>query len=133
MAGAGAGGLVERQEWSFRAILHCFPRCRCRLPPWWHGVGDRSNSTTEAIPATATEPGTLQQGFFNRLPGYHTSCRLGGWHFPWPDGDWFDLLTKTLLIWTFEGAEPWIEVWADQAGELHLIERITWTTPGHNS
>jgi hypothetical protein len=34
----------------------------------------------------------------------------GGWHMPWPDGDWHDFLNAELICWTFLNAEPWIEV-----------------------
>ncbi len=50
---------------------------------------------------------------------------LGGWPFPWPDGDWEDLLDEQLLVWTLHDAEPWVEVWRDQLGNLHGIERVT--------
>ena len=50
---------------------------------------------------------------------------LGGWHFPWPDGDWDDLLPQQLIIWTFEDAEPWLEIWRNTKGQFHLKERIT--------
>jgi hypothetical protein len=48
---------------------------------------------------------------------------LGGWHFPWPDGDWEELLDRPLLVWTFEESEPWVEVWGG-AG-LEVKQRIT--------
>lgn len=49
---------------------------------------------------------------------------IGGWHFPWPDGDWEELCQKTLVLWTIEGSEPWIEVWKD--GEtFRVCERVT--------
>lgn len=46
---------------------------------------------------------------------------LGGWHFPWPDGDWQELLGRRLLVWTFEQSEPWVEVWDD----FEVKQRIT--------
>jgi hypothetical protein len=49
---------------------------------------------------------------------------LGGWHFPWPDGDWTELRDRALLVWTFEESEPWIEVWAD-GKDFEVKERIT--------
>jgi hypothetical protein len=49
---------------------------------------------------------------------------LGGWHFPWPDGDWEDLVTCRLLAWTFAGSEPWLEAWA-RDDRVWLQERIT--------
>jgi hypothetical protein len=48
---------------------------------------------------------------------------LGGWHFPWPDGDWEVLLERPLLIWTFAGSEPWVEVWGGRPFEVK--QRIT--------
>jgi hypothetical protein len=50
---------------------------------------------------------------------------LGGWHFPWPDDDWRDLVDNTLLVQTYMDSEPWIEVWQEPSGELKVIERIT--------
>jgi len=49
---------------------------------------------------------------------------LGGWHFPWPDGDWAELREKPLLLWTIEDSEPWVEVWGESAG-FKVIQRIT--------
>lgn len=49
---------------------------------------------------------------------------LGGWHFPWPDGDWEELRTQTLLLWTIEDSEPWVEVWLD-GQMIRVEERIT--------
>ena len=49
---------------------------------------------------------------------------LGGWHFPWPDGDWEELLSRPLLVWTLADSEPWVEVW-DGADGMQVIQRIT--------
>src|SRR6185436_5587440 len=64
--------------------------------------------------------------YMDQLPFYSggTHAVLGGWHFPWPDGDWSELLNSQLLVWTFEGGEPWLECWASE-GRLRAIERIT--------
>jgi hypothetical protein len=48
---------------------------------------------------------------------------LGGWHFPWPDGDWAELVDRPLLVWTVEDSEPWVEVWG--GSELEVKQRIT--------
>jgi hypothetical protein len=48
---------------------------------------------------------------------------LGGWHFVWPDDDWYDLLDAELVLWTMKG-EPWIEVWAAD-GWYRVLERVT--------
>jgi hypothetical protein len=48
---------------------------------------------------------------------------LGGWHFPWPDGDWEQLVNRPLLVWTFEESEPWVEVWGGD--QFEVKQRIT--------
>jgi hypothetical protein len=49
---------------------------------------------------------------------------LGGWHLPWPEGDWLDLVDSHLLVWTFHEAEPWVEVWS-HGDRVWVLERIT--------
>jgi hypothetical protein len=49
---------------------------------------------------------------------------IGGWHVPWPEGDWHDLLADTLVCWTLEDAEPWVEVWWSSAGGFRVISRF---------
>ncbi|HEY1377889.1 MAG TPA: hypothetical protein VGF55_13905 [Gemmataceae bacterium] len=49
---------------------------------------------------------------------------LGGWHFPWPDGDWAELRERPLLVWTLDESEPWVEVWGAADG-FQVIQRIT--------
>jgi hypothetical protein len=49
---------------------------------------------------------------------------LGGWHFPWPDGDWAERSDESLFVWTIEGSEPWVEVWKTASG-YRVIQRIT--------
>lgn len=50
---------------------------------------------------------------------------LGGWHFPWAEGDWADLSKHTLIVWTFHDAEPWIEVLFSPEGQFEMRERIS--------
>ena len=42
---------------------------------------------------------------------------------PWPDGDLERLMFSKLLIWTFEEAEPWVEVFQTGAA-LQVFQRI---------
>ena len=49
---------------------------------------------------------------------------LGGWHFPWPDDDWHDLLKCELVLWTLAESEPWLEVWKTN-GQYMVKNRIT--------
>jgi hypothetical protein len=50
---------------------------------------------------------------------------LGGWHIPWPDDDWNDLLDAKLLVQTYRDSEPWVEAWRLASGELKVLQRIT--------
>jgi hypothetical protein len=52
------------------------------------------------------------------------SAVLGGWHFPWPDGDWQELRLQSLLVWTLDESEPWVEVWRVPDG-FRVMQRIT--------
>ena len=54
-----------------------------------------------------------------------TFAQLGGWNIPWPEDDWDELLDQILLVWTFKDAEPWVEVWLDNAQTMRVIQRIT--------
>ncbi|WP_155634076.1 hypothetical protein [Burkholderia cepacia] len=45
----------------------------------------------------------------------------GGWNMRWPDDEPVDL---DLVLWTFEEAEPWVEVFRD-GGRYPVIQRIT--------
>ena len=71
--------------------------------------------------------GVYERAYQDNCPLYQNSCDavIGGWHFPWPDGDWEDLLEQSLLLWTFREAEPWVELWSDPEGEYTVIQRIT--------
>ena len=56
------------------------------------------------------------------LKGTTVVALLGGWHFPWWNEDWLDLLPARLLVWTFRRSAPWIEAWDDR-GSLRVIQR----------
>jgi len=61
---------------------------------------------------------------YGGLGGLKVHAVLGGWHFPWPDGDWSELVERQLLVWTFEDSEPWVEVWAE-GKKFEVKQRIT--------
>ncbi|MFO0822202.1 MAG: hypothetical protein U0792_03625 [Gemmataceae bacterium] len=76
---------------------------------------------------------------------------LGGWHIHWPDGppdlpklrelneriqkahgpgcfperEMFRCEPYRLVLWTLRDCEPWLEVWGDDSGELHVVPRIS--------
>ena len=47
----------------------------------------------------------------------------GGWHFCWPDDDWWELIDDELVLWTVE-SEPYLEVWKAGRG-LKVLRRIS--------
>ncbi len=50
---------------------------------------------------------------------------LGGWHCPWADDDWHDLIDEQLMVFTIHDSEPWVEAWRTQTGQFRVIQRIT--------
>ena len=44
---------------------------------------------------------------------------------PWPTGDWHERLAETLVAWTLEDAEPWVEVWWHTDSGFRVIPRST--------
>jgi hypothetical protein len=67
-----------------------------------------------------------ERKYQSQLPLFDDSAHavLGGWHMPWPEGDWVELLDKELIAWTFAESEPWVEVWRED-GSFRVIQRIT--------
>jgi hypothetical protein len=64
--------------------------------------------------------------WFDEFPLYRdgVAAALGGWHMPWPDGDWLEYVDKQLLIFTVRDSEPWVEVWFER-GQLYVRQRRT--------
>jgi hypothetical protein len=50
---------------------------------------------------------------------------LGGWHLPWPDEAWSDLVNTRLVVQTYKDSEPWVEVLRMENGILRVSQRIT--------
>jgi len=50
---------------------------------------------------------------------------LGGWHMPWADHDWHELIDERLLVKTYMDSEPWVEAWQMHSGEFEVIQRIS--------
>lgn len=49
---------------------------------------------------------------------------LGGWHVPWPDGDWLELVDHPLVVLTLAESEPWVEVF-NMGDSFRVIQRIS--------
>ena len=87
----------------------------------WQSEWGYNDNFPERTPAEAYE-----RAYQDQLPLFTGAAHavLGGWHMPWPEGDWDELLEKRLIAWTFAESEPWIEVWEDQR-RFRVIQRIT--------
>jgi hypothetical protein len=96
--------------------LHAWLRS-CGWDPTW----PPNSNFRDPVPVEAYE-----KEYQRRLPLYSGGAHavLGGWHFPWPDGDWFDLTSSQLLVWTFQDSEPWIEAW-NRDGHQWVVQRVT--------
>lgn len=52
-------------------------------------------------------------------------ARVGGWHVTWPDDDFYIPREMRLMLWTFEDAEPWHEVFLSPLKNYVIKSRIT--------
>lgn len=70
---------------------------------------------------------TYEEVFQKQYPLFNDEiyAMISGWHFPWPDGDWVNLVNDQLILCTFKDAEPWVEVWDKGSNGLEVIQRIT--------
>jgi hypothetical protein len=87
---------------------------------WPPGAGYNANFPERSIVEA------YEDRYQQELPFYTGGAHavLGGWHFPWPDDDWRDLVSCRLLAWTFAGGEPWLEAWAVD-GRFWARTRVT--------
>jgi hypothetical protein len=51
--------------------------------------------------------------------------RVGGWHVPWPDDHFYIPREMRLMVWTFQDAEPWHEVFLSPLNNYIIKSRIT--------
>lgn len=94
------------------------------------GVPARSFPPAEALGCDLSphEERAYAHAYAELCPLYRDAAPVavvGGWHFPWPDGDWEDFASAALLVWTFRDAEPWVEAWALPDGRFQVCQRIT--------
>lgn len=52
-------------------------------------------------------------------------ARIGGWHVMWPDDDFYIPREMRLMVWTFQDAEPWYEVFLSPLLNYAIKTRIT--------
>src|SRR5262249_20732169 len=69
-----------------------------------------------------------ENAFFREYPLYLDAdiyAMLGGWHLPFPDSDWRELMDERLVILTLRDSEPWVEAWYTKEDDFRVIQRIT--------
>jgi hypothetical protein len=137
------GGCVEvRSSWPARAGTPLYAHPASVLPPidavfargseavgeWItsHGWdrGERYNDNFED--SAVVEP--YERIWKREFPLYLEAdiyAALGGWHFPWPDDDWHDLIDEKLTVFTIRDSEPWVEAWRIGSGQFKVIQRTT--------
>jgi hypothetical protein len=52
-------------------------------------------------------------------------ARIGGWHISWSDDDFYIPREMRLMVWTFQDAEPWYEVYLSPLLNYIIKSRIT--------
>ncbi len=69
-----------------------------------------------------------EREWFKQYPLYRQDdayAVLGGWHWPGPDDDWYELIDELLMVLTVHESKPWVEAWHLRNGEFKVIQRIT--------
>jgi hypothetical protein len=69
-----------------------------------------------------------EQEWYKQYPLYRQDeiyAMLGGWHCPWADDDWYELMDEQLMVYTLQDSEPWVEAWRLHDGQFKVIQRIT--------
>jgi hypothetical protein len=52
-------------------------------------------------------------------------ARIGGWHIQWPEDNFYMPREMRLMVWTFQDAEPWYEVFLSPQRNYVIKERNT--------
>jgi hypothetical protein len=135
----GSGGVVRETELPITSSQPLFAQEFESLPPiegvflrGSEAVGDfvKSNGWERTEPYNDNFPSNVPSEYEylwqENCPLYTSGivAVIGGWHFPWPDGDWYEREASELVVWVLEGAEPWVEVFKEN--EKYLVkQRIT--------
>jgi hypothetical protein len=94
---------------------------------WLDSLGwDRTTPYNDNFKSDAVE--AYERAYMDEHPLYGRSdayAVLGGWHVPWPDDDWHDLIDEHLIVMTIRDSEPWVEAWRNKNGNFKVIRRIT--------
>jgi hypothetical protein len=123
------GGRVERAlSWPKRAGIPLYAHPASVLPPV-DAVFARGSPAVANWIGDAAVAQEYERVWMTEFPLYFSSSDiyavLGGWHFPWPDDDWADLIDERLMILTLHDSEPWVEAWHLRSGEFRVVQRTT--------
>lgn len=124
--GAGVLSVFTNEDDCASGVVAFDPSAKL-IPP-------RANALFAHAGESLPPPDALPPEVYDKYLGlWQSSCPLytneaaavvGGWHFPWPDGDWEDLREIPFVLWTIEDSEPWVEVWKEPDG-FKVIQRTT--------
>ena len=80
---------------------------------WLRGQGVWSGDTEGAHFDDQDPVDHYEAGFERHHPYFLNDCdaMLGGWGIVYPDSNWRNLMSKSLLVTTFRDSEPWLEVY----------------------
>lgn len=136
------GGVEISQTWPERPGTPLYAHPASILPPLDAVFVKGSSSVGEWLKANSWEREWGYNGnfadkevarayrdlFTSEHPIYSESdvfAILGGWHFPFSDRDWHQLVDEQLMLMTIRGYEPWVEAWRKRSGQFKVIQRIT--------
>jgi hypothetical protein len=122
---AGGAPLYAREVPSFPPLAAVCLYGSPAVEAWLSNFGlDR----TDYEVAETTEAGSAyQEEYRTRCPLYIDDkpvAVLGGWHAIWPSDEFYLPREMRLALWTFRGAEPWLEVF-ERSPNLSIRLRIT--------
>lgn len=96
-----------------------------RVGDWLKSLGLERWRYAQARAETAAqdyEDAWMETSPFHQAAG---DVIVGGWHFIWPDDDFFMPLEMRLMLTVLADAEPFWEVWRSEIGNLLIKERVT--------
>jgi hypothetical protein len=92
---------------------------------WLRSLGLERHQYEEAL---GEEVAREYQGEFTRRAPFYSDVVdviVGGWHMMWPDDDFYVPREMRLLATTLRDAEPYLEVWLSESGNVSVKERTT--------
>jgi len=121
--------LYGRESASFPPIDAVFKYGDKIVKSWLRSLGLPSKQQWDPYFQARQAAESYEDEYRKRCPLFDRRCgtaiQLGGWHLPWPEGDWEALLKHRLVATTFWNSEPWLEIWMTKSGSFRVLQRIT--------